>query len=82
MIPWFTGNVDFISEKAGQSLFLIRKSHGVLERLDISLGESVLTFNTSVWIRLTAICVSIIIYAYAGHVERRRTQHSPSPQLH
>ncbi|XDV35077.1 hypothetical protein PO909_005118, partial [Leuciscus waleckii] len=51
----FTENTDCICKKAGQRMFLIRKlkefdvSQNILEKVYVSLIESILVFNISVW---------------------------------
>lgn len=51
----FTENTDCICKKAGQRMFLIRKlkefgvSQNILEKVYVSLIESMLVFNISVW---------------------------------
>lgn len=51
----FADNVDAVCEKANQKLFLIEKLNGfgvncnILERTYVSLIESGLTYNSSVW---------------------------------
>ena len=51
----FTDNIDFICKKASQRLFLMRKLKGfgvspdILEKVYVSLVESILVFNICVW---------------------------------
>ncbi len=58
----FSGNVDFICKKANQRLYLLWKlgefsvSQGVLQRVYISLIESVLGYNITAWFgRITSV---------------------------